>query len=629
MASFHKKYWISFLLFSVISSTYIFSQTDNIFIPRDIKNAYIRGTRSYDGNPGPAYFQNQADYTIDASFDPYTRKLQGSEIITFHNNSTRNLKYIVIRNYLDVYKKGAIRGRAIDPVDAGNEVFLHNVVINGKTIDLGSPDEFVENQGTDIILNCKTNAGSSSQIEISWSLKIPEKTHERLGPIDETSYFIAYWFPQISVFDDINGWDNFSFNNLSEMYTEFGNYRVSLSVPENFIVWATGELQNPEEVLETEYLEKFQRSKESEEIIHIVTNEDLINNKVICKPGKNTWVFQADTISDFAFGTSDHYLWDASQIVLNEDKKVHVQSAFLNSSLHFHEVSKITPWVIKTLSEEVVGYPFPFSTMTVFNGLDGMEYPMIVNDAEMEDRAGTYFITAHEVAHSYFPFLVGTNQKRHGWMDEGLTTLLGVETHTKVEKDFNFRKIYLEWYPYFAGTQEDIPSIVNSVYLPDIVFQQHEYVRSSLAFWILKDILGEELFYSSIREFIKRWKFKHPTPYDLFFTFNDHCKEDLNWFFEAWFLSFGYPDLGIVSADIVDNEWIIEISNIGGMPFPSKLEILFSDLQTQTIPVDARGWRNSKTQFIKIPVNKDISEFVLITDGYPDCELENNYFSGN
>ncbi len=621
------KYSVIILIFSLLNSPFLFSQVDDLFIPRDIKDAYIRKTRSYDGNPGPEYFQNRVDYNIDASFDPITRNLQGSEVIIFHNNSKRNLRYIVIRNYLDVYKKGAIRGRTIDPIDAGNEVNILKIIINGEEIDLNDPNSIVDKSGTDIILACKTSSGSTSQIEISWSLKIPEKTHQRFGPVDESSYFIAYWFPQVAVFDDINGWDTFSFNNLNEMYTEFGNYTISLTVPENFIIWATGELQNPEEVLKPKYLKRFQQSKVSDEVIQIISYDDIINNKAITQKGNNTWIFKADQISDFAFGTSDHFLWDASQLTLNEGNKVHIHTAFLNSSENFHEVSEITPWVIKILSEEIVGYPFPFSTMTVFNGMDGMEFPMIVNDEEMENRAGTYFLTTHEVAHSYFPFLVGTNQKRHGWIDEGLITMLGVETHTLKEKEYNFRELYLEWYPLFAGTQEDLPSIVNSVYLPDIIFQQHEYARPSLAFWTLRDILGEDLFKSSLLEFIERWKFKHPTPYDLFFTFNDHCGENLNWFFQAWFLSFGYPDLGIHNAELINDEWIVEIQNIGGMPFPSKLEILFTDLQKQVIDIDGRSWKDSKSHIVKIPANKDISGFVLITDNYPDCEEENNYFS--
>jgi len=627
MSSVHKKYWILILIIFIINTGIAYPQADDFYIPRDIKAAYTRGSRSYDGNPGTEYFQNQVDYIIDASFDPITRKLEGSELIVFHNNSKRTLRNILIRNYMDVYKKGAIRGRSIDPFDVGNEVILHRMRINGEEIYFENSDDIMNNSETDIVLNCLTNSGDSSIIEISWSLFIPQRTHERFGAVDESSFFIAYWFPQIAVFDDINGWDTFAFNNLSEMYTEFGNYQVNLTLPQDFVVWATGELQNSEEVLEAEYYDKFMRSKESDTVIHIISADDLKNNRPITQKGSNTWIFKANQVSDFAFGTSDHFLWDASRLILDEEKNVHIHTAYLQSSEHFYEVPQITPWVIKTLSEEIVGYPFPFPSMTVFNGLDGMEFPMIVNDTEMEDRAGTYFITAHEVAHSYLPFLAGTNQKRHGWMDEGLTTLLGVEAHTLVEEDFNFREIYLEWYPFFAGTQEDIPSIVNSVYLPDIVFQQHEYVRSSLAFWTLKDILGDELFKSAMQEFIKRWAFKHPTPYDLFFTFNDHCGENLNWFFQSWFLSFEYPDLAISNVKLINNEWFIELKNIGGMPFPSKLQLEYSDNDTQVINIDARVWKDKRTHLIKIPGNKDIKDFVLITEGYPDCGRENNHFS--
>ena len=609
------------------SPFFLFSQDGGLYIPRDIKKAYTNRTRSYDGNPGPNYFQNRVDYKINAIVNPETRELHGKELVSFHNNSSRNLKYIVIRNYHDIFKKGAVRGRPIDSIDAGKEVSIKSILINGKALDLSDPNKIVDRTQTDLILRCITNSGMTSKIEIEWSLTLPEKTHQRFGPIDETSHFVAYWFPQIAVFDDINGWDTFDYNNLNEMYTEFGDYDVSISVPEKFIVWATGVLQNPKEVLSPKIFQRYNLSKNSEKVIKIITTEDLESQIKITQKANNDWIFKADNVSDFAFGLSDHFLWESSSMTLSNGKNVHIHAAFPDTSHNYHEVPEITPWVIKTLSDDILSYAFPFPSMTVFNGLDGMEFPMIVNDDEMSDRAGTYFITAHEVAHSYFPFLVGTNQKRHGWLDEGLTTMLGVETHTLKEKDYNFREIYVDYYPRIAGTQEDVPSIVNSVYLSDLLYQQHEYVRSSLGFWVLKDILGEDLFKSCLKEFIDRWKYKHPSPYDLFFTFNDFSGENLNWFFEPWFLSFAYPDLSIENAELTDNVWNIKIKNIGGMPFPAKLEILYSNNEKKIIEIDARNWKESDTYSISIPENLQVKNFLLNTETYPDSDTSNNYFT--
>lgn len=602
--------------------------TEGVYIPRDIRTAYEKGCRSFDGRPGPEYFQNNVDYEIKAEVDIENWKIYGSEKIYFHNKSGRNLKFIVIKNYQDVFKKGAVRARPIDPADAGNEVRYTGLVVNDREFDPDDPGSYFARTTTNIVLPCKTPDQGTSVIQIDWELNIPKKTHQRFGAIDTGSFFMAYWFPQVAVFDDINSWDVYDFNNMNEMYNEFGKYDVQITVPEGFIVWATGVLKNPSEVLDKKYYKRYKESLQSSDPVGIICENDDPVKEPVTKKGSNTWKFEAELVNDFAFGVSDHHLWAASYFKQDKKSGVHLHTAYLPGSENFKKVPAYLPWMMQQLTDSILGYPFPFPSMTVFNGLDGMEYPMIVNDSEMDSHGGTYFLTTHEIAHSYFPFLVGINQRRHGWMDEGLITLLGVETHTRKLDEYNFRDTYLEWYPLVAGTQQDLPPMVNSVFIADLVYQEHEYVRPSTAFWILRDILGEELFRQCLVEFIERWKYKHPTPYDLFFTINDVSGEDFNWFFQPWFLEFAYPDLAI--ADVVDSEseQVVIIKNIGGMPFPALLEIHNEDEIVDRIKIDARVWASGNRLYkLEIPKNISHTGFVLNTELYPDVDNRNNVWN--
>ena len=600
-----------------------FSQYEDIFIPRDILQAYENNTRSWDGNPGPAYFQNQVDYEIDAEFNPETRILKGNAVINFHNNSPEDLRYILLRNYPEVFRAGAVRGRPVESEDVGLGTEITYLKINEIEINLDDPDSYLHSSLTNQVFRCLTQSKSISIIEVKWTTTLPDVTHDRYGRIGPHSFFIAYWFPQIAMYDDINGWDFFDWNNLSEMYNEYGNFDVKIKVPDNYIVLATGTLQNPAEILAKKVFDRYEKSKLSKNPVEIISKKDLRKENRITRQGKNTWYYRAKNVNDFAFGVSKEHLWTASSLPIN-DNNVHIHTTRLPDSKNFREVPQITPWTIKQLSEDLPGISFPYPSMTVFNGKSGMEFPMICNNRESENIEGTYFLTVHEVAHTYLPFMVGVNQKRHGWIDEGLITMIGVEIHTKKVDDFNFRDIYLQYYPSVAGTQRDIPSIVNSVFLPESLFQEHDYMRPSLAFWILKDILGEELFRNCLQEFIKRWEGKHPTPYDLFFTFNDVTGENLNWFFQPWFIDFAWPDIAIEQTSVSGNYIEIKLNNKGGMPFPSELEIFYSDGETDTYPVDAWVWSESENYILKIVTNKSPVKCVLQTDNYPDTDAGNN-----
>jgi hypothetical protein len=614
-----KKTLLTFLAFCLFAIAF----PQELYIPRDIQKAYDAGTRSKDGNPGIHYFQNRANYSINAEFNPATRLLKASEKINYQNNSSFSLRYAVVRLYQNIFKDGGVRGREVDPIDTNNGVKINSITIKGKKCDLGSDNCILRESQTNIFIPLNCSANSSVEIEIGWEFTMPSKPNDRFGGYDENTFFMGYWFPQISVFDDINGWDIFDYNAVAEFYNDYGDFDVNITVPENYIVWGTGVLQNPSDVLQKEYLLRYNKALKPGEVVQIITEKDREEKKAITPTGPNVWHFKASNVNDFAFGTSSRYLWDASGFINASGKNIFIQSAYNPDAENFDKVVGIAKWNIEELEKFSPYFKFPYPTMTAFNGIGGMEYPMVINDHD-GNLVETIFVTSHEIAHTYFPFMVGTNQRRHGWFDEGLVTMLGMEVHFTRDSSMNLRKSYTEFYPFVAGSQQDIPQIVNSIVLSDNVFQMHEYARSSLAFWTLRDIMGEQVFKNCVNEFARRWDGKHPTPWDFFFTCNNVTGEDYSWFFEPWFNRFAYTDLAVKSAKFENDTIEINIENTGGMPFPSKLITTFTDGSVDIRKLDGKQWINSKLFSIRINTKKQPVSVHLDTSAYPDCNESNN-----
>ena len=602
----------------------VFSQTSRIFLPPEIMKAYEKETRSPDGMPGKNYYQNRADYNIDVEYFPDTRLVKGKGTIVFHNNSPDHLSHIVLRLYQNIFLKGGVRGRKVNPEDLHDGMIIRNIEITIQRYQLNYQDL---NVGTNLILPFQLNSGKKANIYLEWEFTMPAKTTNRFGCYGPASCFIAYWYPQVSVYDDINGWDLSGYTGVAEFYNNYGDFNVNITVPRNFIIWATGELTNPDKVLNEKYLNRYNDAKTSDKVVHIIEKSDLNKKTDITKKGKNTWRFTAINVNDFAFGLSNNYLWDATSVEIEQKegkKRVFIETAYDKSSKNFRQVAEISAWSVKDFSVDLPGIPYPYPRLTTFNGRGGMEFPMIMNNGEA-DYAGTLFVTTHEIGHTYFPFLVGTNQNRHGWIDEGLVTVIAQEQHLKREQTYNIRNFYLSRYPALAGTQEDVPPIVNSGYITDDIFQIHEYMRPSLAFWILRDILGHELFKKCVAGFIEVWEGKHPTPWDMFNIFEKISGRRLDWFFSPWFCEFAYPDLEIVKIDNSDDEGRVIIRNSGGMPFPAQLRIWLNDGTEKILPLPAEVWMDNAEYVFRADDHKIITAAEIITAGHPDVNVENNY----
>ena len=617
--------------FLALFISHSFAQS-KLYIPRNIRPAYEKGTRSYDGKPGPDYWQNSSDYKIDVEVDPSTYFIEGNESITYHNNSPDTLKTIVLRLYPNIYKKGSVRDFSVSPEAVNDGMMIDKIVIGKNEIDLENESVYrVVNTIVIISLSEFIPPKSAKEISVSWNFYLTPKTRIRMGVYDSTTFLVGYWYPQIAVYDDVEGWDFNIYSGQVEFYNDFSNFNVSVTLPNNFGVWATGQLQNPEEVYSEKIYQKYLEANQLNTVIHIITSNDF-SSSFKNHNDKNYWKYKAENVSDFVFALSDHYLWDGVSVNLNKnkDKKVFVQAIYPANSPDFYGVADIAKNIVDYYSEEMPGVSFPFPSFIVFNnGREGggMEFPMMINDGSYDIYENTASLTAHEMGHQYFPFYVGTNEQKYAFMDEGWANFLAF-SYMETITDFNSRLARnATTYENLAGTENDIPEIIPSLSQPYGAYRNSAYDRPAVAYEILYDMLGDELFKKAFRDYIQRWNGKHPIPYDFYFTFNDVTGQNLNWFWKPWFFEIGYPDLAFDKVEVHDGKAIVKVINDGIIPVPVKLTVEYENDFSEVFYYKADVWKEGNKIFTTEIDLKGILKQIKLGDIFiPDSNRENNLF---
>ncbi len=621
---------------SIIAILLIYSQTtaqNSIFIPRDVNESYENGIRNYDGTPGEKYWQNSSDYNFNVEIIPETRMVKGSGAVVYHNNSPDELNKIVVRFYHDIYKKGNARDFQMNEKAINDGMKLERLIINDDEMPLSGEESRIHRRGTNMLISLESpvEPDQSIVLEFEWSFIIPKEGNLRMGTYDSTSFFVAYWYPEIAVYDDVDGWDTYDYTGQTEFYHDFSNYNINITVPENFTVWATGVLQNPEEIFRSDILEKYNKARTSDEIVNVISEDDY-EKGIVTKPGEHTFNFTAENIEDFTFALSDHYYWDLTSLVVDKEtgRRTVVGAAYKKESEDFYEVAEIAKQSIKFFSEEMPGVPYPYPELTVFNGHGGMESPMMVNDGSAGSRTGTVGVTSHEIAHTYFPFYMGTNERKYAWMDEGWATMLPFEFQSRSVEGNDPLMRNVNMYSTVAGREIEMPLMVLSVFLRGNSYRIASYARSGIAYFMLRETLGDELFKKALHTYMNRWAGKHPLPYDFFFSFNDATGEDLSWFWKPWFYEFGYPDLAINNVKTEGNAVTVTVLKKGNVPVPVKVSAFTDDTEkpTAVISETATVWADGKTSVnLTLQTDKPITKIILGGDYIPDADKLNNEYT--
>lgn len=577
-----------------------------LYMPFEIRKAYENGTRNWDGSVSDLYSQNSSRYKIKANVNPVTRQLEASAEITYFNNSQEPLISLGMHAYKDVFEEGMI---------------IKKLVVAGETLDIKDTRR-VRKSDTHYGIYIGKNpfqSGDSIKLEIEWSITIPE-TVARDGAYDKTSMFVAYWYPEIAVYDDVFGWDMIDHDGYSEFYHDFSSYDIEITIPDNYIVWASTDPINGDDVYPSLIAERLNQARQTGQNTSIVSKKDL--NKLKMK--SNVWKYSVKNFQDFTFAFSDHYVWDASSYQ-DQYGQYFLNSVYPPENKTFSSVLQIQKEGLEIFHNDFPKQPFPYRHFVAFNGerAGGMEFPGMCNNQALDGYKDSSIslsayemnklLTFHEMMHMYFPFMMGINEKRYAWMDEGMAEFL----------EINFSGIDLSSAETLANHSSSInqPLMIETHTIPKHS-TYNSYTIASHAYLELYRLLGPELFHECLTTYIDTWKNKHPIPFDFFFTFNKVSKRDLNWFWKAWFFDWGYVDIGI--EEFKDGK--LTLANEGGRPVMTEVTISFADGSEKRQLISAEVWKNSTRHTLPIDNSESVTSLQLSTsDGFDAVDANNRW----
>lgn len=600
-----RKYFVLVILLS--RSFFAFCQ--DLPVPVNMKASYKNQVRSLSGEPGKNYWQNKAEYDIRVEVDPVNWLLKGKEDIQYVNNSPDTLREIVFKLYPNFYQAGAPRLKKIQPSDFHSGISIEELKMNGKE----SLDQITLTDHTNMYVRALVPPRQSIRFSLVFSYPLNKGSHMRTGVVDYGSAFIAYFFPRIAVYDDVDGWNRYPYLGTAEFYNDFCDFRLSVVLPERYLVWATGDHTNREEVFTKRYLDRILQAEKEDGLMTIIDSIDLNGKYDITKGSPfNTWRFEANHVTDIAFALSDHYMWQSSSLIVDSASGRRTRTDAVFSQIHkdyFYVLSDARK-TVAAMSHRFPRWPFPYNHMTVFDGLDQMEYPMMANDNPLADRAESIELTDHEIFHTMFPFYMGINETKYAWMDEGWATL-GEWLISPMIDSTIVDEYGLDRYQAAAGKEFDHPVMTLTADQTGPGFFLNSYVKPALGYLYVMDLLGEELFYKGLHYYFRSWNGKHPAPLDFFYCMNTGSGKNLDWFWKKWFYDSGYPDLAIGKVTQRGKKKTIVIECKGNKPVPVDLFVTFKDGSIIKFHRNIEVWKNSDKTALRFTSSQEIREIRL------------------
>jgi hypothetical protein len=609
--------------------------TGGLPVPRSVARAFARGTRSPDGRPGPKYWQNRARYTIDLTLVPPARGVRGSERIVYTNASPDTLRTIVLKLLLNIHKPGVPRNAG-----AGEGYLTSGVHIDAFAADgqaMRWPDD--PNTGTwrRVALPRPLLPHDSTTLAIDWHFDLSRESG-REGMLDSTTAYLAYFYPRVAVYDDHDGWDTMDFTDAQEFYSDFNDYDVTLRVPANFVVWGTGTLANAAEVLQAAPLRRYQASLTSDTVIRVATRADFEARRVTAQPSAgatNAWRFTARNVPDVTFSVSDHYVWDAASVLVDDAarRRASVQAAYADTAPDFPHMVRFGRHALDWFSHHWPGVPYPYEKTTIVQGFADMEYPMMVNDSSNPDTTFAKFVAEHEIAHTWFPFYMGINETRYGFMDEGWATTLEYligQADVGPERAAAFFKAFrVQSWIRDPSPLEDLPIITPGDVLRGVAYGNNAYGKAALGYLAAKDLLGDATFRKALLAYMDRWHGKHPIPWDFFNSMNDASGRNLNWFWDAWFFRSAYIDLGVTAVRKTADGYAVGLENVGGMPAPVDLVLTYADGTTERLHQTPGIWAaNLDGTTVPVSTRKTLTAVALDGGIWMDADASNDRWKG-
>jgi hypothetical protein len=601
--------------------------------------------RSANGSPGPKYWQNRADYSISADLDEVKNTVSGTVTITYKNNSPDRLPFLWLQLDQNLFSTNS-RGNALiagnsrygsrgEALDGGYKI--DDITVSQKL----KPVKFttlIEDTRMQVRLNEPMAAnGDVITIKMNFSFVIPVNGSDRMGHLATKNgeiYAIAQWFPRLCVYDDILGWNTLPYWGAGEFYCEYGDIDFSVTAPASHIVMGSGELLNPQDVFTTEQLKRWNQAKESDQTIAVRSESEVTDPKSRPAKDKLTWKFKIKNTRDVAWASSKAFVLDAARINLPSGKKSIAVSAHPVESNGKNSYGRGVEYVkasVEHYSNKWFEYPYPMA-VNIATNVGGMEYPGIVFCGWKAKGASAWGVIDHEFGHTWFPMIVGSNERKFGWLDEGLNTFInGLST-----AEFNNGE--------YKDGRTDMHAVamrMGSVLAEQIMLSPDAMVEGNIGLnlyykpgWgmeiLRNEILGPDRFDYAFKNYIEQWSYKHPSPFDFFRSMENAAGEDLAWFWRGWFLENWKMDQAIVAVNETNDKgtkagYNIVVANLEKMPMPIILEVKTKSGKVDIVKLSVDVWMRNKVWTVFYPTNEEVVSVVLDPKRVlPDVDSSNN-----
>ena len=643
------KFLFSFCAFFI--SVSLFAQEASVYDHREAFNPQFypypgNDFRSASGEPGPKYWQNRADYLINCTLDTLKHNVSGNVEITYTNNSPDNLKFLWLQLDQNIYKKDSratattteLGGRWANPkFTEGDVIKSVSINYNGKTF---TPTSTVTDTRLQLWLQDALKSSDKIKVTIAFGFDIPERGTDRMGRLKTKNgwiYEIAQWFPRMCVYDDIQGWNTLPYLGAGEFYLEYGDFDYSITAPSGLVVAGSGELQNPQECLTEDQLKRYNEAQTSDKTVVIKSDKEVNDKNAKSKTPSTTWHFKIQNARDIAWAASRAFVWDAAKINLPSGKKCLAASVYPVESIKKNGWQRSTEMVkgsIEFNSKQWYEFPYPVAT-NVAGTVGGMEYPGIVFCSAMASGSGLWGVTDHEFGHTWFPMIVGSNERKYAWMDEGFNTFInGLSTKAFNKGEFNQQSAMMDPTSSFlvkymfneaADGLYNIPEVIQQGNLGNAAYSKPGFMLDEL-----RDVvLGPDRFDAAFREYINRWAFKHPTPWDFFHTMENASGEDLSWFWRSWVLNTWKLDQTVKGVTYIkdkpENGSEVTIVNLQKMPMPVTVLVKEANGKEHRLNLPVEIWQRGAEWTFGVPTTSEVKEVILDPDKkLPDYNRDNN-----
>jgi hypothetical protein len=644
------KYFLSSLL-AIVSVTFSFAQ-ESSYNHKEAFNPQFypypgNDYRSASGEPGPKYWQNRADYAINATLDTSKHTVTGDVSITYTNNSPDKLKFIWLQMDQNIYKKDS-KGSATTTEAGGrwaNGGFTDGystskLQVSGSDGNFTDAKTITSDTRMQVWLKEPLNSGSKVTIKMNYGFTIPEYGTDRMGRLKTKNgvvYEVAQWFPRLAVYDDIQGWNTLPYIGAGEFYLEYGDATVNITTPANLIVVCSGELLNPTECYTTEQVSRWDAASKSDKTVMIRSAAEVTDKKSRPAKANITWKFAITNTRDVAWAASRAFIIDAAKINLPSGKKCMAISAYPAESIKkdgWQRSTEMTKGSIEHYSNKWFEFPYPAAT-NVAGIVGGMEYPGIVFCSAEDSGNGLWGVTDHEFGHTWFPMIVGSNERKYAWMDEGFNTFINDFSTAAFNKgEFKDASFFGDPNSEFMVKYTFGEKMDGLYTTPDVIQQDNlgiaAYMKPSQMLHTLRNVvIGPERFDAAFKEYIQRWAFKHPTPWDFFHTMENVSGEDLGWFWRAWVLNTWKLDQTVKAVDYVDgkatNGVEITVESLEKMPMPVTVLVKETNGKEHKINLPVEVWQRGAEWHFTVPSTSEIKEVVLDPNKQlPDYNRENN-----